>query len=50
MRGEVAVPGVPAPPGLVRPDNAYPPAGSWAEFDEKLSKATSFRIDLPVDR
>ncbi|MEU4287906.1 AAC(3) family N-acetyltransferase [Kribbella sp. NPDC026596] len=42
--------GVPAPPGLVRPDNAYPMAESWPEFDEKLSKATSFRMDLPVDR
>ncbi|HZX05024.1 AAC(3) family N-acetyltransferase [Kribbella sp.] len=42
--------GVPAPPGLVRPRNAYWNAESWDEFDEKLSQATSFRQDLPVDR
>jgi aminoglycoside 3-N-acetyltransferase len=42
--------GVPAPPGLVRPDNAYWNAADWAEFDEKLSGATSFSSDLPVDR
>ncbi|MEV4260394.1 AAC(3) family N-acetyltransferase [Kribbella sp. NPDC049584] len=42
--------GIPAPPGLVRPDNAYWNAADWSEFDEKLSEATSFRSDLPVDR
>jgi aminoglycoside 3-N-acetyltransferase len=42
--------GVPAPPGLVRPNNAYWNAADWAEFDEKLSAATSFAGDLPVDR
>ncbi|WP_432880971.1 AAC(3) family N-acetyltransferase [Kribbella sp. CA-245084] len=42
--------GIPAPPGLVRPDNAYWNAADWAEFDEKLSGATSFSDDLPVDR
>ncbi|MER7247858.1 AAC(3) family N-acetyltransferase [Kribbella sp. NPDC000426] len=42
--------GIPAPPGLVRPDNAYWNAADWSEFDEKLSEATSFSDDLPVDR
>jgi aminoglycoside 3-N-acetyltransferase len=42
--------GIPAPPGLVRPDNAYWNASSWTEFDELLSQATSFRAELPIDR
>ncbi|MGW7683651.1 AAC(3) family N-acetyltransferase [Kribbella sp. NPDC054772] len=42
--------GLPAPPGLVRPDNCYEDAASWTEFDEQLSQATSFRGDLPIDR
>jgi aminoglycoside 3-N-acetyltransferase len=42
--------GVPAPPGLVRPHNAYWNAESWPDFDEKLSQATSFRPDLPIDK
>ncbi|MEV5966139.1 AAC(3) family N-acetyltransferase [Kribbella sp. NPDC051952] len=42
--------GIPAPPGIARPNNAYEPAACWAEFDKKLSQATSFRMDLPVDR
>ncbi|TDW15637.1 AAC(3) family N-acetyltransferase [Kribbella kalugense] len=42
--------GIPAPPGMVRPDNAYWNAADWDEFDKKLSQATSFRTDLPVDR
>ncbi|WP_329002795.1 AAC(3) family N-acetyltransferase [Kribbella sp. NBC_00709] len=42
--------GIPAPPGLVHPDNAYWNAADWPEFDEKLSQATSFRSDLPIDR
>jgi len=42
--------GIPAPPRLVRPDNAYWNAADWSEFDQKLSEATSFRSDLPVDR
>ncbi|MET9271073.1 AAC(3) family N-acetyltransferase [Kribbella sp. NPDC003557] len=40
---------IPAPPGLVRPHNAYWNAESWPDFDEKLSQATSFRDDLPID-
>jgi aminoglycoside 3-N-acetyltransferase len=39
-----------APPGTPRPDNSFPAAASWAEFDELLSKATSFSQDLPVDK
>jgi aminoglycoside 3-N-acetyltransferase len=42
--------GVPAPPGLVRPHNAFWTAESWADFDDKLSKATVFNPDAPVDR
>ncbi|WP_350281396.1 AAC(3) family N-acetyltransferase [Kribbella sp. HUAS MG21] len=42
--------GLPAPPGLVRPDNAFWNAENWPDFDEKVSQATSFRRDLPVDR
>jgi aminoglycoside 3-N-acetyltransferase len=42
--------GVPAPPGLVRPRNAFWNAETWPDFDEKLSQATSFRPDLPIDR
>jgi len=42
--------GIPAPPGMPRPHNANEPAANWQEFDERLSKATSFRMDLPVDR
>ncbi|TCC41996.1 AAC(3) family N-acetyltransferase [Kribbella speibonae] len=42
--------GIPAPPGLVRPHNDYWNADSWADFDERLSQATSFRAELPVDR
>jgi aminoglycoside 3-N-acetyltransferase len=42
--------GIPAPPGLVRPHNAYWNADSWPDFDNRLSQATSFRAELPVDR
>ncbi|TCC39680.1 AAC(3) family N-acetyltransferase [Kribbella sindirgiensis] len=42
--------GIPAPPGLVRPHNAYWNADSWADFDTRLSQATSFRAGLPIDR
>jgi aminoglycoside 3-N-acetyltransferase len=39
-----------APPGLIRPNNAYFNASSWAEFDEAVAKATPYRPNLPVDR
>jgi aminoglycoside 3-N-acetyltransferase len=42
--------GVPAPPGLVRPNNAALNAASWEEFDEALRKAVPFRDDLPIDK
>jgi aminoglycoside 3-N-acetyltransferase len=41
--------GVPAPPGLVRPNNAYYNAASWAAFDEALENAVPFTPDQPVD-
>lgn len=42
--------GVPAPPGLVRPNNAAHVAESWQEFEQSLAAATPFSLDLPVDR
>ncbi|TWD84087.1 aminoglycoside 3-N-acetyltransferase [Kribbella amoyensis] len=42
--------GLPAPPGLVRPDNAYYNADTWADFDDALAAAVPFSSDLPVDR
>ena len=42
--------GIDSPPGLLRPMNAYEPAGTWAAFDRKLSEATPFSLDLPIDR
>ncbi len=42
--------GIPAPPGLVRPHNAYYNAPTWAAFDEALGNAVPFAPDLPVDR
>lgn len=42
--------GLPAPPGLVRPDNAFRNARTWAEFDQELQRAVPFSFDLPVDR
>ncbi|HEX4216574.1 MAG TPA: AAC(3) family N-acetyltransferase [Candidatus Dormibacteraeota bacterium] len=41
--------GLSAPPGLVRPDNAYFNEPSWAAFDEALERATAFSRDLPID-
>lgn len=41
---------LPAPPGLIRPNNAYFNAASWAEFDEAVANRTPFRANLPVDR
>jgi len=42
--------GIPAPPGLERPDNAPHRSGSWAEFDAALAAATPFDPSLPIDR
>lgn len=41
---------VPAPPGLVRPRNAYYNAASWEEFDALLARATPYSDGLPIDR
>ncbi|HVX43732.1 MAG TPA: AAC(3) family N-acetyltransferase [Mycobacteriales bacterium] len=41
---------VDAPPGLIRPNNAYFNARTWAEFDDWVVKATPYRPNLPVDR
>jgi len=41
--------GIPAPPGLVRPHNAYWNAENWPDFEQRLSQATSFRPELPID-
>lgn len=48
MAGSGDLTKVPAPPGLVRPDNAYFNAPSWADFDHAVATATSYRDDLPV--
>jgi aminoglycoside 3-N-acetyltransferase len=42
--------GVPAPPGLERPHNAYYNAASWEEFDALLARATPYSDGLPIDR
>jgi len=42
--------GVPAPPGLERPWNAYWNAATWAEHDEAVARAAVYTPDLPVDR
>jgi aminoglycoside 3-N-acetyltransferase len=41
--------GVPAPPGLIRPNNAFYNAEDWAEFDRLIAAATPYTTDLPVD-
>jgi aminoglycoside 3-N-acetyltransferase len=42
--------GIPAPPGLIRPQNAVHVAGTWEEFDAAVSHAVPFSPDLPIDR
>lgn len=42
--------GLPAPPGLERPWNAYWNVATWAEHDEAVDRAAVFAPDLPVDR
>lgn len=39
-----------APPGLIRPNNAFWNADNWDVFDQAVKAATPYRIDLPVDR
>ncbi|GAA0622264.1 AAC(3) family N-acetyltransferase [Kribbella sandramycini] len=55
--GTVLMPGgtwdstvVAAPPGTVRPNNAFRPAADWATFDESVRRASAYRPELPVDR
>lgn len=50
MAGSGDLTGLPAPPGLVRPDNAYYTAEDWESFDRQVAEATAYRRDLPVDR
>jgi aminoglycoside 3-N-acetyltransferase len=42
--------GVPAPPGLRRPDNAVSMAATWQEFDAAVARAVPYSADLPIDR
>jgi aminoglycoside 3-N-acetyltransferase len=42
--------GVPAPPGLIRPNNAVLVAESWDEFDTALARAVPFTPESPIDR
>ncbi|WP_152362180.1 AAC(3) family N-acetyltransferase [Microlunatus speluncae] len=41
--------GIPAPPGLVRPNNSYFHADSWADFDAAVRAATPPSAKLPID-
>jgi aminoglycoside 3-N-acetyltransferase len=41
--------GVPAPPGLVRPNNAANGAVDWEQFEQRLADAVPFSSDLPID-
>lgn len=50
MAGSGDLTAVPAPPGLVRPNNAYLNAESWDAFDNAVQTATPYRPDLPVSR
>lgn len=42
--------GLPAPPGLVRPHNAFYNAESWEDFDRQLAAVVPFSADLPIDQ
>ncbi|MGH3525185.1 MAG: AAC(3) family N-acetyltransferase, partial [Mycobacterium sp.] len=41
---------LPAPPGLVRLNNAYYNAENWESFDQALTGVVPFSLDLPVAR
>ncbi|MBB5984003.1 AAC(3) family N-acetyltransferase [Kribbella solani] len=41
---------VPAPPDLVRENNASPNVSDWASFDAALAEAADFHRDLPINR
>jgi len=40
---------VPAPPGLVRPDNSFHQAESWEQFDAAVAAARPYDPGLPID-
>ena len=42
--------GLPAPPGLLRSQNAVVVAESWQAFDEALRRAVPYADDLPLDK
>ncbi len=44
------VTGLPAPPGLERPDNAVSKPSTWREFDQALAQAMPYSPELPIDR
>jgi aminoglycoside 3-N-acetyltransferase len=48
--GSWDVTGIPAPPGLLRPQNAARSASTWQAFDEALSRALPYANDLPIDK
>lgn len=50
MAGSSDLTSVSAPPGLVRPHNAFDNADSWEDFDRMVEAATPYRPDLPVSR
>lgn len=41
--------GVPAPPGLVRPDNAAHVTAKWREFDDAVARVAPYSPDLLID-
>ena len=41
--------GIPAPPGLVRPNNSYYEAESWTDFDAAVRAASPASVELPID-
>lgn len=48
MAGSSDLTKVPAPPGLVRPNNAYYNSSSWRDFDQAVAAAKPYRRDLPA--
>ncbi len=50
MAGSGDLTSVPAPPGLIRPQNAHRNAESWEAFEAAVEAATPYRLDLPVSR
>ncbi len=48
MAGSDEMTGLPAPPGLVRPNNAFYNAATWDDFDQAVAAATPYQQELPV--